>query len=106
MVRCITSSLHFFLIGPISGARRSNIMKILEMYQKSPLGSIVDVLAETLGRGGAKDAAPGWLARLGTKLWRRQLPGADAYIARAESLSAALDRWLWKQRARQTEAWL
>jgi hypothetical protein len=30
----------------------------------------------------------------------------DAYIARSDAMFAALDRWLWKQRMRETEAWL
>jgi hypothetical protein len=81
-------------------------MKILEIYPRSPLAGVVAVIADALGRERPVPSHPGWLARLGTKLWRRQLRGVDAYIDRADTLSAALDRWLWKQRMRETEAWL
>ena len=54
----------------------------------------------------AEPAGQGWLARTGAWLWRRQLYGVGAYIARADVMFAALERWLWKQRMRDTEAWL
>lgn len=106
MVQCITSSLLFVLNGPVPRARISKTMKILEIQLRSPLGDVVDVIAQVLGHNVAKPSAPGWFARLLTRLWRRQLRGVDAYMQRADALSAALDRWLWKQRMRETEAWL
>ena len=57
------------------------------------------------GRG-ALPARPGFLGRLGERLWRRQLKSMDLQIARSDDLFANLDRWLWKQRQRETEAWL
>jgi len=83
-------------------------MKTLVTRPKTPLLGVLDVIAEGLGRPRPrnKPSQQGWFARLGGKLWRRQLRGVDAYIERAESVSAALDRWLWKQRMRETEAWL
>ena len=81
-------------------------MKILETQPRPLFFGVVDVIAEALGRPRGAPSQPGWFARLGAKLWRRQLRGVDAYIERADSVSEALDRWLWKQRARETEAWL
>ena len=80
-------------------------MKRLESYPRNTLfAGVLDSIAESLGR--PKEGGQSWLARTGSRLWRRQLRGVDAYIARADSMFAALDRWLWKQRARETEAWL
>jgi hypothetical protein len=109
-------------------------MKVMNIKRKAPLFSgVIDIIAESLGRppipvatpaanaaswGPANGSAPkarsapaipsepGRLARAGAWLWRRQLRGVDAYIARADGMFAALDRWLWKQRMRETEAWL
>jgi hypothetical protein len=110
-------------------------MKVLNTRPRNALfAGVLDVIAESLGgpraseapasanaatwAQGAKsegektlpslaEAAPkGWLARGGARLWRRQLRGVDAYIARSDAMFAALDRWLWKQRMRETEAWL
>ncbi len=49
---------------------------------------------------------PGLLARMGEQLWRRQLGSVDLHLARSDDLFASLDRWLWKQHQRETEAWL
>ena len=54
----------------------------------------------------AKGAGQSWLARAGDWLLRRRIRGVGADIARADGMFAALDRWLWKQRVRETEAWL
>lgn len=81
-------------------------MKTLAARPKTPFWGMLDVIADGLGRPRGKPSQQGWFARVGGKLWRRQLRGVDAYIGRAESVSAALDRWLWKQRMRETEAWL
>jgi len=54
----------------------------------------------------ASPARPGFLGRLGERLWRRQLNSMDLQIARSDDLFASLDRWLWKQHQRETEAWL
>jgi len=48
----------------------------------------------------------GLLGRIGQRLWRRQLRSMDIQIARSDDLFANLDRWLWKQHQRETEAWL
>ena len=80
-------------------------MKRLESYPRNALfAGVLDSIAESLGR--PKEGGQSWFARTGSRLWRRQLRGVDAYIARADSMFEALDRWLWKQRARETEAWL
>ena len=81
-------------------------MKTLETQPKPLSLGILDVIAEALGRPRQPPSQPGWFARVGAKFWRRQLRGVDAYIERADSVSEALDRWLWKQRAHETEAWL
>ena len=81
-------------------------MKTLETQTRPLSFGVLDVIAEALGRPRKTPSRPGWFARLGAKFWRRQLRGVDAYIERADSVSEALDRWLWKQRARETEAWL
>jgi Protein of unknown function (DUF3563) len=52
------------------------------------------------------DGRQGWLARAGDWLLRRRIRGVGADIARADGTFAALDRWLWKQHVRETEAWL
>jgi len=39
-------------------------------------------------------------------LWRRQLESVQVQVARSDDLFASLDRWLWKQHVRETEAWL
>jgi len=49
---------------------------------------------------------PGLLGRLGERLWRRQLRSVDLQLERSDDLFANLDRWLWKQHQRETEAWL
>ena len=54
----------------------------------------------------ASPARSGFLGSLGERLWRRQLESMDLQIARSDDLFANLDRWLWKQRQRETEAWL
>jgi hypothetical protein len=80
-------------------------MKILGIHPRTALfAGVLDTIAESLGR--PQDSRQGWLARTGARLWRRQIRGVDAYIGRADSMFAALDRWLWKQRTRETEAWL
>lgn len=81
-------------------------MKTLETQSRPLFLGVLDGIAEALGRPRAAPSRPGWFARLGAKFWRRQLRGVDAYIERADSVSEALDRWLWKQRARETDAWL
>ena len=57
-------------------------------------------------RATLQKARPGFLGRLGERLWRRQLKSMDLQIARSDDLFANLDRWLWKQHQRETEAWL
>lgn len=49
---------------------------------------------------------PGVLGRIGERLWRRQLASVQDQVARSDDLFAKLDRWLWKQHVRETEAWL
>lgn len=49
---------------------------------------------------------PGWFARLGEWIFRRQLRGTRFYLKEPEDIFADLDRWLWKQHVRETEAWL
>jgi len=82
-------------------------MKILGNNHRTDLfGGVIDTIAESLARERPKRSEQGWLEQAGARFWRRQVRGVDAYIARADSMFAALDRWLWKQRARETEAWL
>jgi len=82
-------------------------MKVLEYNPRGArVAGVLDVIAEALGRRDPKGPEQGWLARTASRLWHRQLRGVDAYIARADSMFAALDKWLWKQRIRETEAWL
>jgi hypothetical protein len=61
----------------------------------------------------AADFAPGrqapklgLFARIGEHLFRRQLRSVGAHVARADTVFESLDRWLWKQQMRETEAWL
>ena len=49
---------------------------------------------------------PGALGRIGERLWHRQLSSVQTQVSRSDSLFESLDRWLWKQHARDTEAWL
>jgi hypothetical protein len=56
-----------------------------------------------IGRGTPR---PGFFARIGEKLFRRQLRGVGPQVARADTVFDSLDRWLWKQQMRETEAWL
>jgi hypothetical protein len=51
-------------------------------------------------------ARPGLLGRIGERLWHRQLSSVQSQVARSDSLFESLDRWLWKQHVRDTEAWL
>jgi len=82
-------------------------MKATQTHARStPFASVLDAIAEALGRPVLSPPRSGWLTRLGTRLWSRQLRGVVAYIARSDAMFAALDRWLWKQRMRETEAWL
>lgn len=81
-------------------------MKSLNTQYRPAFAGVLDAIAEGLGRHPVPAPRRGWLTRLGSRFWNRQLRGVDAYIERADSLSAALDRWLWKQRTRETEAWL
>ena len=54
----------------------------------------------------AAETRPGFLGSIGERMWRRQLRSVDLQIARSDDLFANLDRWLWKQHQRETEAWL
>jgi hypothetical protein len=81
-------------------------MKALNANTRPAFAGVLDAIAEALGRSFVPARRRGWLTRLGSRFWNRQLRGVDAHIERADSLSAALDRWLWKQRTRETEAWL
>jgi hypothetical protein len=54
----------------------------------------------------ARPEGPGLLGRLGERLWRRQLHSVGVHVARSDDIFANLDRWLWKQHMRETEAWL
>jgi hypothetical protein len=49
---------------------------------------------------------PGLLARIGERLFRKQLHSVGPQVARADTVFDSLDRWLWKQQMRETEAWL
>src|SRR4029450_2378508 len=92
-------------IGPKHG-QETELMKAFNTDPRPACAGVLDAIAEALGRSSMPSPRRGWLTRLGSRFWNRQLRGVDAYITRADSLSAALDRWLWKQRARETEAWL
>ena len=81
-------------------------MKALNTNTRPAFVGVLDAIAEALGRSSVPAPRRGWLTRVGSRFWNRQLRGVDAYITRADTLSGALDRWLWKQRARETEAWL
>lgn len=82
-------------------------MKATQTHPRNTLfAGVLDAIAEALGRPVLSKPRSGWLARIGTRLWSRQLRGVDAYIARSDSTFASLDRWLWRQRMRDTEAWL
>ena len=82
-------------------------MKATETHPRNALfAGVLDTIAESLGRPTLAKPRSGWLDRIGTRLWRRQLRGVDAYIAKSDSTFAALERWLWRQRMRDTEAWL
>src|SRR5512142_2701294 len=110
--------------GPHRGGR--NLMKAAQSHCRTTIfGGLVAAIGEGLsaprrasgqalalagphasaaaGRG-ALPARPGFLGRLGERLWRRQLKSMDLQIARSDDLFADLDRWLWKQRQRETEA--
>ena len=80
-------------------------MKAIESHPASVFPvDLFHVIAESLARAPLAPAQPGLSRRIGA--WR-QLGGVDAYIiAKADAMFAALDRWLWKQRSRETEAWL
>lgn len=67
------------------------------------LGASRRASGQALAPAGAR---PGFLGRLGARLWRRQLESMNLQIARSDDLFANLDRWLWKQHQRETEAWL
>ena len=82
-------------------------MKAAETQPRSTLFTgVLDVIAEALGRPSLPKPRPGWIGRVGSRLWSRQIRGVDAHIRKADSMFAALDRWLWRQRMRDTEAWL
>lgn len=82
-------------------------MKALNAHRpRSGFVGVLDAIAEALGRPSVSSTRRGRNARPGSGFWNRPLPGVDAYIARARSLFAALDRWFWQQRMRETEAWL
>ena len=54
----------------------------------------------------AASARPGLLGRIGERLWHRQLSSVQSQVTRSDSVFESLDRWLWKQHVRDTEAWL
>jgi len=63
-------------------------------------------MPRTVCNGKTSQAQPGLLGRIGERLWHRQLSSVQTQIDRSESLFENLDRWLWKQHLRDTEAWL
>ena len=80
-----------------NGCRRFNRLKSLEIeHRPTFLAGVLDAITDALRA----------LAQAVHRAWRHPMRGVTANIARAESMNAALDRWLWKQRQRETEDWL
>jgi len=88
-------------------------------YGTTVFGGVLAAIAEGLGGPASKASAesrepedsgvaarPGMLGRIGERLWRRQLVSVQDQVGRSDDLFASLDRWLWKQHVRETEAWL
>ena len=82
---------------------------IAEGLSREPRASGSSLTLATAGAGARATTGPerpGLLGRIGERLWRHQLESVDLQVARSDDLFASLDRWLWKQRQRETEAWL
>ena len=54
----------------------------------------------------ATAAAPGGLARLGQRIWRRQMDGMVPALSRSQDVFDRLDNWMWRQHTREVESYL
>jgi hypothetical protein len=80
---------------------------IADGWNQEPKASGSSLALASAGARPAKGPErPGLLGRIGERMWRHQLESVDLQVARSDDLFASLDRWLWKQHQRETEAWL